>query len=82
MQINRKSPEFLILLMTIGSAISWAVWLNLLNNFAIEEIDFTGAEMGILQSVREIPGFLAFTVIFVLAFIMTLPTRMVSLNRI
>ena len=46
--------------MTIGgSAISWAVWLNLLNNFAIEEIDFTGAEMGILQSVREIPGFLS-----------------------
>ena len=69
MKINRKSPEFLILLMTIGSAISWAVWLNLLNNFAIEEIDFSGAEMGILQSVREIPGFLAFTVIFVLAFI-------------
>ena len=69
MKINRKSPEFLILLMTIGSAISWAVWLNLLNNFAIEEIDFTGAEMGILQSVSEIPGFLAFTVIFVLAFI-------------
>ena len=69
MKINRKSPEFLLLLMTIGSAISWAVWLNLLNNFAIEEIDFTGAEMGILQSVREIPGFLAFTVIFVLAFI-------------
>ena len=59
MKINRKSPEFLILLMTIGSAISWAVWLNLLNNFAIEEIDFTGAEMGILQSVREIPGFLS-----------------------
>ena len=69
MKISRQSPEFLILLMTIGSAISWAVWLNLLNNFAIEEIDFTGAEMGILQTIREIPGFLAFTVIFVLAFI-------------
>ncbi len=69
MKIRRQSPEFLILLMTIGSAISWAVWLNLLNNFAIEEIDFTGAEMGILQSLREIPGFLAFTVIFVLAFV-------------
>ena len=69
MKINRQSPEFLILLMTVGSAISWAVWLNLLNNFAIEEISFTGAEMGILQSLREIPGFLAFTVIFVLAFI-------------
>ena len=69
MKITRQSPEFLILLMTIGSAISWAVWLNLLNNFAIEEIDFTGAEMGILQSLREVPGFLAFTVIFVLAFV-------------
>jgi len=69
MKIARKSPEFLILLMTIGAAISWAVWLNLLNNFAIEKIDFTGAEIGILQSLREIPGFLAFTVILVLAFI-------------
>ncbi|MDP6163931.1 MAG: MFS transporter, partial [Candidatus Thioglobus sp.] len=69
MKISRQSPEFLILLMTIGSAISWAVWLNLLNNFAIEKINFTGAEMGILQTIREIPGFLAFTVIFVLAFI-------------
>jgi predicted MFS family arabinose efflux permease len=69
MKIARKSPELLILLMTVGSAISWAVWLNLLNNFAIDEINFTGAEMGILQSLREVPGFLAFTVIFVLAFI-------------
>ena len=60
MKIARKSPELLILLMTIGAAISWAVWLNLLNNFAIEKVDFTGAEIGILQSLREIPGFLAF----------------------
>ena len=49
MKIARKSPELLILLMTIGAAISWAVWLNLLNNFAIEKVDFTGAEIGILQ---------------------------------
>jgi len=69
MKITQKSPELLILLMTIGGAISWAVWLNLLNNFAIERVDFTGAEIGILSSLREIPGFLAFTVILVLAFI-------------
>ena len=69
MKIARKSPELLILLMTVGGAISWAVWLNLLNNFAIEKVDFTGAEIGILSSLREIPGFLAFTVILVLAFI-------------
>ena len=52
MKIARKSPELLILLMTVGAAISWAVWLNLLNNFAIEKVDFTGAEIGILQSLR------------------------------
>ena len=79
MKIARKSPELLILLMTIGSGISWAVWLNLLNNFAIEKLDFTGAEIGILSSLREIPGFLAFTVIFVLAFIREQKLAYVSL---
>jgi predicted MFS family arabinose efflux permease len=79
MKIDRKSPELLILLMTIGAAISWAVWLNLLNNFAIEKVDFTGAEIGILQSLREIPGFLAFTVILVLAFIREQKLAFISL---
>jgi predicted MFS family arabinose efflux permease len=69
MKMSRKSPELLILLMTVGSGISWAVWLNLLNNFAIERVNFSGAEIGILQSLREVPGFLAFTIIFVLAFV-------------
>ena len=55
--ISRKSPELLILLMTVGSAVGFAVWINLVNNFAIERVDFTGAEIGILQSIREIPGF-------------------------
>ena len=45
MKIARKSPELLILIMTIGAGISWAVWLNLLNNFDIEKIDFNGAHM-------------------------------------
>ena len=41
----------------------------LLNNFAVERANFTGIEIGILQSIREIPGFLAFTVVFVLLII-------------
>ncbi len=69
MNINKKSPELLLLLIAIGTAMSFAVWLNLLNNFAIEQIHFTGTQIGILQSLREIPGFLAFTIIFVLMFI-------------
>jgi len=28
--------------MTVASAIIWVAWLNLLNNFAINKIDFTG----------------------------------------
>ena len=42
MKTARKYPELLILLMTVASEIIWAVWLNLVNNFAIKKIDFTG----------------------------------------
>ena len=43
-----------------------SVWSSLINNFAVEQIGFTGFENGIMQSLREVPGFLAFTAIFVL----------------
>ncbi len=46
--------------------LSFSTWMALLNNFSVEMADFTGREIGILQSLREIPGFLAFTAIFVL----------------
>jgi len=38
----------------------------MLNNFVVEVAAFDGAKIGILQSIREIPGLLAFTVLFVL----------------
>ncbi|MBU2924052.1 MFS transporter [Colwellia sp. C2M11] len=47
----------------------FSVWMVLLNNFVIEKANFTGVEIGILHSLREIPGFLAFTAIYVLLFI-------------
>ncbi len=46
--------------------LTFSAWAALLNNFAVEKAEFTGAEIGMLQSLREIPGFLAFTAIFVL----------------
>lgn len=61
-----RSPEALLLLMGAAAPLSFATWMALLNNFAIERAAFTGAEMGILQSLREVPGFLAFTAVFVL----------------
>lgn len=61
-----KRPDILLMLMAIAVPLSFATWNSLLNNFAIERVAFTGAEMGILQSLREVPGFLAFTFVFVL----------------
>ncbi|WP_191601979.1 MFS transporter [Marinomonas algicola] len=64
-----QTPAVLLMLVSIILPISFATWQALLNNFVIEEAAFTGAEIGLLQSVREIPGFLAFTAVFILLFI-------------
>lgn len=40
--------------------------MALLNSFAIEKVLFDGPDIGALQSLRESPGFLAFTAVFVL----------------
>jgi nitrate/nitrite transporter NarK len=61
-----QRPEILLMLMAIAVPLSFATWQTLLNNFAIERVAFTGQEMGVLQSLREIPGFLAFGVVFLL----------------
>ena len=74
-----RSPEALLLLFGAASALSFATWMALLNNFAVERAAFTGAEMGILQSLREVPGFLAFTAVFVLLLLREQPFALLSL---
>lgn len=71
MQTHRRwqRPDTLLLLMAFAVPLSFSAWNTLLNNFAIERIAFTGREMGILQSLREVPGFLAFGVVFLLLLI-------------
>lgn len=61
-----KRPEVLLMLMALAMPLSFSTWQALLNNFAIERAAFTGVEIGILQSLREIPGFMAFAVVFLL----------------
>lgn len=61
-----RRPEILLILMAAAMSIAFSVWQALLNNFVVERAAFSGAEIGILQSLREIPGFLAFSVVFVL----------------
>ncbi|MCY7295003.1 MFS transporter [Alteromonas sp. a30] len=62
----RNNPQFLLLAMAFVMPLTHSVWHALLNNFVVEKANFTGAEIGILQSLREVPGFLAFTAVFVL----------------
>ena len=48
---------------------SFSAWMSLLNNFVVEVALFDGEKIGILQSLREIPGLLAFTLMYVLLII-------------
>lgn len=64
-----KSKVALLYLLSISMIFSFSAWMSLLNNFVIEVASFNGNQIGILQSLREIPGFLAFTVVLVIAII-------------
>ncbi|MDP5002810.1 MAG: MFS transporter, partial [OM182 bacterium] len=61
--LGRGDQKTLLFLLAIGNTIAFATWQVLLNNFVVEEVAFTGREIGVLQSLREVPGFLAFTAI-------------------
>ena len=61
-----QKPEFFLYLFAAAVPISFAAWQAMINNFSIEQAGFTGVEIGILQSLREVPGFLAFAVVFLL----------------
>ncbi len=61
-----RRPVTLLVLMAAAMPLAFATWSALLNNFVIERAAFTGVEIGWLHTVREIPGFLSFAVIFIL----------------
>jgi hypothetical protein len=76
-KLNR--PEILLFIMAAAMTLSFGTWQALLNNFTIERAAFTGVEIGILQSLREIPGFLSFAVVFVLVLMREQTLALVSL---
>src|SRR3546814_7496995 len=55
--------------MAAAVPLSFATWQALINNFSYERAAFGGVEIGIMQSLREVPGFLAFGVVFLLLII-------------
>ena len=64
-----RRPEALLVLMTVGMTLAFATWMAALNNFAVETAAFDGLDIGALHTAREIPGFLAFLVIYLVAVI-------------
>ena len=64
-----RRPVVLLFLMAVAMPIAFSTWSALLNNFVIEAASFDGSDIGLLHTVREIPGFLAFAVIFLIIFL-------------
>jgi hypothetical protein len=65
--------------MAAAMPIAFATWSALLNNFVIEVADFDGSDIGLLHTVREIPGFLAVGVIAIIIFMREQVLGLVSL---
>ncbi len=74
-----RRPWVLLFLMAMAMPIAFNVWSALLNNFVIEVANFDGADIGLLHTVREIPGFLAIGVIALIMFIREQVLGVVSL---
>ena len=56
---------FLVLL-CIASAVGNQGWQTLFNNFAVDKVGIDSVGIGLIQSVREIPGFLTFFAVYIL----------------
>jgi predicted MFS family arabinose efflux permease len=64
-----SKPIAFLMALSFINYLGFAGWSALLYNFTVERAGFNWAEAGFTQSIREIPGFLAFTAIFWLAFV-------------
>jgi predicted MFS family arabinose efflux permease len=74
-----QQPVMLLVVMAAALPLAFSTWVALLNNFVIEVAGFDGVGIGWLQSVREVPGFLAVGVIVVIMFMREQTLALVSL---
>jgi hypothetical protein len=62
-----QNPMFRFLVIsTIAAYVGLQGWRTLFNNFAVEVAHLEGNQIGIIQSVREIPGFLSLFAVYLL----------------
>jgi predicted MFS family arabinose efflux permease len=63
----KENPMYLYLVMLVtASAFGFQGWQTLFNNFAVDTIGLNSIQVGAIQSVKEIPGFLTFFAVFIL----------------
>ncbi len=63
----KKNEMFIFLMvLTIASVGGLQVWRTLFNNFAVEQAGLNGSHVGMINSIREVPGFLALLAIYIL----------------
>ena len=74
-----RRPIFLLFVMAAAMPIAFSTWYALLNNFVVEVASFDGADIGLLHTIREIPGFFAVGVIFAIIFMREQVLGLVSL---
>lgn len=67
MATHRKEQMYsYLIVLTICSTVGLQCWRTLFDNFGVNVVGLDGHHVGILQSIREIPGFLALLVTYVL----------------
>jgi len=74
-----RRPVALLFATAMIMPVAFYTWHALLNNFVIEAAAFDGADIGLLHTVREIPGFLAVGVIAIIIFVREQVLGLVSL---
>jgi len=68
-ELKQNKMYAYLMLLVIAATAGHQAWRTLFNNLAVDEIGINGFQIGVIQSVREIPGFLALLVIYVLFFV-------------
>ncbi|GAB4262431.1 MAG: MFS transporter [Deferrisomatales bacterium] len=58
-----------LLVLTVASMAGLQGWRTLFNNFAVDVVGLEGHHVGVIQSVREVPGFLALLAVWVLLWV-------------
>lgn len=64
-----RRPEAMLMLLAFATAMTFSTWMAVAANFVIEVVKFDGSDNGWMHTVREIPGFLAFLAIFIVALV-------------